>query len=91
MSIEERVLALADVFEALTAADRPYKSAKTISESLSLMANMCKENHLDKELFSYFLQSYLWLEYAQDFLSADQIDEVNIEQLIALANSTSDA
>ena len=91
MSIEERVLALADVFEALTAADRPYKSAKTISESLTLMANMCKENHLDKELFGYFLESYLWLEYAHDFLSADQIDEVNIEQLIALANSTSDA
>jgi len=58
MSIEERVLALADVFEALTAADRPYKSAKTISESLTIMAKMCQENHLDRELFIFCKVGY---------------------------------
>ena len=87
MSVEERALALADVFEALTAADRPYKSAKTISESLTLMAKMCQENHLDKQLFSYFLQSKLWLDYAQEHLVASQIDEVDVDALLRLANS----
>lgn len=86
MSIEERVLALADVFEALTAADRPYKSAKTISESLAIMAKMCKENHLDSGLFIYFVNSRLWLDYAHDFIPPSQIDEVNIEELIRMAS-----
>ncbi len=87
MSVEERVLALADVFEALTAADRPYKSAKTISESLTIMAKMCQENHLDQELFIYFLQSRLWLEYARDFIPSAQIDDVNVDELIRMASS----
>lgn len=86
MSIEERVLAVADVFEALTAADRPYKSAKTISESLAIMAKMCKENHLDTGLFVYFLNSRLWLVYAQEFIPPAQIDAVNIEQLVRMAS-----
>ncbi|GAC1370401.1 MAG: HD domain-containing protein [Aquirhabdus sp.] len=85
MSIEERVLAVADVFEALTAADRPYKSAKTISESLAIMAKMCKENHLDKDLFVYFVQSRLWLDYAREFIPPTQIDEVNIDELVRMA------
>lgn len=89
MSIEERVLAVADVFEALTAADRPYKSAKTISESLKIMAKMCQENHLDRELFIYFVQSRLWLDYAREFIPATQIDEVNIDELVLIARKES--
>lgn len=85
MSIEERVLAVADVFEALTAADRPYKSAKTISESLKIMAKMCKDHHLDSELFIYFVNSRLWLDYAQDFIPSTQIDTVDIEELVRMA------
>jgi hypothetical protein len=84
MSIEERVLAVADVFEALTATDRPYKSAKTISESLKIMAKMSQENHLDKDLFIYFVQSRLWLDYARDFIPPSQIDEVDIEELVRM-------
>lgn len=86
MSIEERVLAVADVFEALTATDRPYKSAKTISESLAIMAKMSKENHLDSGLFIYFLNSRLWLDYAREFIPSEQIDEVNIEELVRMAS-----
>jgi HD-GYP domain-containing protein (c-di-GMP phosphodiesterase class II) len=86
MSIEERVLAIADVFEALTAADRPYKSAKTISESLEIMAKMCRDNHLDSGLFIYFLNSRLWLDYARDFIPSTQIDEVNIDELVGIAS-----
>lgn len=86
MSIEERVLAVADVFEALTATDRPYKSAKTISESLKIMAKMSQENHLDKDLFIFFVQSRLWLDYAHDFIPSGQIDEVNIEELVRMAS-----
>ncbi|MBC7750793.1 MAG: HD domain-containing protein [Candidatus Saccharibacteria bacterium] len=86
MSIEERVLAVADVFEALTATDRPYKSAKTISESLAIMAKMSKENHLDSGLFIYFLNSRLWLDYAHEFIPSEQIDEVNIDELVRMAS-----
>jgi HD-GYP domain-containing protein (c-di-GMP phosphodiesterase class II) len=86
MSIEERVLAVADVFEALTAADRPYKSAKTISESLKIMAKMCQENHLDTDLFIYFVNSRLWLVYAQEFIPSSQIDEVNINDVVRIAS-----
>ena len=48
---------------------------------------MCQENHLDKQLFSYFLQSKLWLDYAQEHLVASQIDEVDVDALLRLANS----
>ena len=81
----DRVMALADVFEALTAADRPYKAPKTLSESLKIMAFMCKDQHLDTELFRYFLQSGVWREFAQRFMLAQQIDEVDtaaIERLL---------
>ncbi|MFX7849712.1 HD domain-containing phosphohydrolase, partial [Acinetobacter baumannii] len=69
-------MALADVFEALTAADRPYKPAKTLSESLRIMARMCREQHLDTELFRYFLHSGLWRTYADELLRPGQRDAV---------------
>jgi HD-GYP domain-containing protein (c-di-GMP phosphodiesterase class II) len=84
MSIEERVLALADVFEALTAADRPYKSTKTVMQSLTIMATMGKEQHLDVGLLRYFIQHELWRSYAQKYLLPDQLDEVNVEKLLEI-------
>jgi hypothetical protein len=74
----DRVMALADVFEALTAADRPYKAPKTLSESLKIMAFMCKDQHLDSELFRYFLHSGVWREFGERFMLPAQIDEVDI-------------
>lgn len=80
LSIPERIMVLADVFEALTAADRPYKSAKTLSESLRIMKFMVQDEHLDKETYRLFLSSGTYLEYANQYLAPEQIDEVDIEE-----------
>ncbi len=90
LTVADRVMALADIFEALTAADRPYKAPKTLTESLKIMAFMCKDQHLDAELFRYFLRSGLWLQYAQRYMKPDQIDTVDIaalEKLLPLPES----
>ncbi len=73
-----RMMAIADIFEALTAADRPYKPGKTLSEALKIMASMRKDNHIDPELFELFLRSGVHLDYARRFMRAEQIDEVRI-------------
>ena len=78
MSIPARIMAIADIFEALTAADRPYKKAKTLSESLRIMAAMRASGHIDPDLFRLFLESGVYRDYAERFLSADQIDPVDI-------------
>jgi len=87
LGLPERVMALADVFEALTAADRPYKTPKPLSETLAIMARMCQEQHLDTALFRYFLRSGLWLRLAESHLRPAQIDPVDrplIEALLPL-------
>jgi len=83
LPIQSRILAVADIFEALTASDRPYKKAKTLSESLTMMAVMTKDGHLDKDLVSYFLDSGLYLEYANRFMKPEYIDKVDIAALKA--------
>jgi len=88
LTLADRVMALADIFEALTAADRPYKPAKTLSESLRIMAGMVRERHLDEEVFRFFLGSGVWREYAERYLAPQQRDEVDaaaIERLLAPA------
>ncbi|WP_284078921.1 HD domain-containing phosphohydrolase [Herbaspirillum aquaticum] len=89
LPVQDRVMALADVFEALTAADRPYKPAKTLSESLRIMARMCREQHLDTELFRYFLRSGLWRTYADELLRPAQRDEVDIAVIEGLLDPQS--
>jgi HD-GYP domain-containing protein (c-di-GMP phosphodiesterase class II) len=78
LSIPARMMAVADIFEALTAADRPYKKAKTVGESLRIMAGMSAGNHIDPDLFRLFLESGVYKDYAERFLSAEQIDPVDI-------------
>lgn len=82
MSITTRMMAIADVFEALTAADRPYKTGKKLSESLNIMANMVNDHHLDRQLFILFLQSGVWQEYAGVYLQPDKIDAIDIAALM---------
>ncbi len=82
MSIPVRMMAIADVFEALTAADRPYKPGKLLSEALNIMVNMVNENHLDKEIFILFLQSGIWHEYAIAHLQADKVDVIDVSVLL---------
>jgi len=82
MSLTARMMAIADIFEALTAADRPYKKAKTLSESIKIMDFMKKDQHIDPDLFDLFLQSGVYLEYAKKFLTEAQIDEVDIAEYV---------
>ena len=81
LTLADRVMALADIFEALTAADRPYKPAKTLSESLAIMATMARQKHIDTEVFRFFLHSGVWREYAERFLSPLQRDDVDLDVL----------
>lgn len=86
MSLTARMMAIADVFEALTAVDRPYKKGKTLSESLGIMANMVQGQHLDPQLFALFLSSGIWYEYARRYMRPEQIDEVDIQRFMPTAN-----
>ncbi|HSI44382.1 MAG TPA: HD domain-containing phosphohydrolase [Methylotenera sp.] len=76
MSIPARVMGIADIFEALTSKDRPYKKAKTLSESLHILGKMKLDNHIDPDLFDIFVREKIYLKYAQQFLEPEQIDEV---------------
>ena len=78
LSIPERILAVADIFEALTASDRPYKKAKPISEALDILHRMVIDNHVDKDCFELFLKSGVYLEYGKRFLQPNQVDEVEL-------------
>ena len=78
MSIPARMMALADIFEALTAADRPYKKAKPMTESIGIMSRMMKTDHIDAELFELFLKAGVYRKYAEKFLPSEQADEIDI-------------
>ena len=77
MSVPARIMAIADVFEALTAADRPYKQPKKLSESIKIMSFMVQDQHLDGELFRLFLESGVYKDYANKFLLPEQLDEID--------------
>jgi len=81
LSLQARMLALADTFEALTAADRPYRTPLPLSKALGIVGNMSREGHLDPDLFRLFVDRKLYLDYAESYLIADQIDVVDPAQL----------
>ncbi|WP_086480315.1 HD family phosphohydrolase [Oceanospirillum sanctuarii] len=81
MSIPARIMAVADVFEALTSSDRPYKKAMPLSQTLTIMGRMVEDNHLDPDIFRLFVDSQVYLEYAEKFLKPEQIDEIDVAQL----------
>jgi HD-GYP domain-containing protein (c-di-GMP phosphodiesterase class II) len=82
MSLTARMMAIADIFEALTASDRPYKKAKTLNESIRILSFMRNDNHIDPDLFRLFLTSGVWRSYGDQFLAPEQIDEVDINQYL---------
>jgi HD-GYP domain-containing protein (c-di-GMP phosphodiesterase class II) len=82
MSPLARMVAIADIFEALTAGDRPYKPGKTLSEALALMARMRDEGHIDPALFELFLRGGVYRRYAEAYLKPEQIDAVEPEQYL---------
>jgi len=85
MSIPARIMAIADIFEALSARDRPYKQPKKLSDCVKIMSFMKKDQHIDAELFELFLTSGVYKQYAETFLPPEQIDEVDISQYISKA------
>ncbi|MGF1884292.1 HD domain-containing phosphohydrolase [Vibrio splendidus] len=82
LSIPERILVISDIFEALTAADRPYKKAKPISVAVDIMYKMALDEHLDIELFRLFLTSGTHIRYAETYLKPEQIDHVDLSKYV---------
>jgi HD-GYP domain-containing protein (c-di-GMP phosphodiesterase class II) len=78
-----RMMAIADIFEALTAVDRPYKKGKKLSEAIQIMSFMKKDQHIDGDLFELFLRSGIYLQYAKNYLNPNQIDDVDIEKYLS--------
>ncbi|HEX5389887.1 MAG TPA: HD domain-containing phosphohydrolase [Burkholderiaceae bacterium] len=91
LSLEARILAIADIFEALTAADRPYKKAKTLSEAVAIMARLRDQNHIDPDVFEVFLRQGVHLAYAHRFMAADLVDEVDVDAMLATRGAIADA
>ena len=78
MSVQARIMAIADIFEALTARDRPYKKGKTLSQAMRILGFMKDDAHIDVDLFDIFVKQKIYMKYAKGFLEPEQIDEVNV-------------
>lgn len=88
MPVTAKIMVVADIFEALTASDRPYKKAKKLSQVLKIMNFMKEDKHIDSDLFHLFLESGAYLEYAEQYLDKEQIDEVDITQYVETSSDT---
>ena len=77
MSVQARIMAIADIFEALTASDRPYKNGKKLSECLKIMGYMKLDKHIDPDIFDIFIKNKIYLDYAEEFLDPEQIDDID--------------
>ena len=76
-----RIICLADVFEALTASDRPYKPGKPLSEVLNILGRMVQDHRTDPDLFDVFIRDGIWLDYARRYLQPEQIDAVDVSRI----------
>jgi hypothetical protein len=81
MSWQARMMGIADIFEALTAEDRPYKKGKPLTESLTILVKLKLNGHIDPDLFDVFVREKVYLTYAQQFLDPEQIDEVDVSKI----------
>ena len=82
LSVPSRIMAIADIFEALTASDRPYKKAKTLSQCIEILAGFRDRNHIDPDLFALLLRSGIYQTYADLYLLPEQSDEVDVESYL---------
>ena len=80
LSVPARIMAIADIFEALTSSDRPYKQPKTLSQALNIMLFMAKDRNIDSTIFKLFIQNKIYLKYARKYLKESQIDLENINE-----------
>ena len=85
--MQGRILGLADVFEALTAKDRPYKPGRTLSETLEILESMRNEGHIDPDLHDLFVAEKVYLRYAEH-LSPEQVDAAHWEDLERLTSKS---
>jgi HD-GYP domain-containing protein (c-di-GMP phosphodiesterase class II) len=81
MSVQARCMGIADIFEALTAKDRPYKKGKTLTESLTILGKFKLNGHIDPDLFDIFMWEKVYEKYARQFLDPDQIDDVDVTRI----------
>ena len=84
ISMQGRILGLADVFEALTAKDRPYKPGMSLRRVLGILDEMCKEGHVDPDLLDMFVREKVYLRYATRYLDPEQIDDEFLDEAVAL-------
>ena len=82
MSVHAKIMAIADIFEALTANDRPYKEPKKLSEVLRIMQQMKHNGHIDPDLYDVFIRSKVYQDYAEQYMDKNQIDEVTPEDYL---------
>jgi HD-GYP domain-containing protein (c-di-GMP phosphodiesterase class II) len=81
LSIPARMMGIADIFEALSSSDRPYKTGKKLSECLRILGYMKQDNHIDPDIFDVFIRKKVYLRYAEEFLPKDQVDEVDVSKI----------
>jgi HD-GYP domain-containing protein (c-di-GMP phosphodiesterase class II) len=77
LSIPARMMGIADIFEALTSSDRPYKKGKKLSECLRILGFMKKDGHIDPDIFDVFIKEKVYMRYAEEYLPKEQIDEID--------------
>ena len=82
MSTQAKMMAIADIYEALTAADRPYKDGKKLSTAMRIMGFMKNDYHIDEDLFEIFVKSGVYKKYAEDYVAKTQIDDVDEEVIL---------
>ena len=83
MSVQAKIMAIADIYEALTAADRPYKDGKKLSQAMRIMGFMRDDYHIDKDLFEIFVKENIYKQYANKHLGKDQLDSVNEKEVLS--------
>lgn len=81
MSVPARLMAITDIFEALSAVDRPYKKAKPVSECLFILGTMVEKNHLDPDIFAVFVESGVYKNYISEYANPEQLDDVDLNNL----------
>ena len=82
LPIQARIIALADVFEGLTAPDRPYKEGYPLSKAMKILRFMTLDNELDKDIFNLFINQKVYLKYAEENINDSQIDKINEKDLL---------
>ncbi len=83
MSVQAKMMAIADIYEALTAADRPYKDGKKLSQAMRIMGFMKNDYEIDQDLFEIFVKEGVYKKYAEKYLGDDQLDEVDEAAVLA--------